>query len=40
MQNAKCNIVFIIIIIIIIIIILIIIKDVLLQIVNSNRPKE
>ena len=36
MQNAKCNIVF----IIIIIIIIIIIKDVLLQIVNSNRPKE
>ena len=35
MQNAKCNIVF-----IIIIIIIIIIKDVLLQIVNSNRPKE
>ena len=40
MQNAKCNIVFIIFIIIIIIIILIIIKDVLLQIVNSNTPKE
>ena len=36
MQNAKCNIVF----IIIIIIIIIIIKDVLLQIVNPNRPKE
>ena len=35
MQNAKCNIVF-----IIIIIIIIIIKDVLLQIVNPNRPKE